>query len=219
MNEIALLWMNSISNSLCFQVFAESLSLRCLSRKKLTPTPNLLLKRVLESRLRCCAWQVRWIFASGFFNDPFWIGWIDVVGTRSCELSLGWAHQSMSFIGGYWGALFLWRVITDYSPGNMFHIWRNFLNMIFIDFSFSKGGIPGTSFLESSDELGVMAARKIFSLRYWRHLRFGHGAHYDGSALSARLDYLSDTKTLKVFENRTSPTKICTRTQANSKST
>lgn len=37
---------------------------------------------------------------------------IYVVGTRSCELSLGWAHQSMSFIGGYWGALEL--VKTDY---------------------------------------------------------------------------------------------------------
>lgn len=207
MNEIALLWMNSISNCLCFQAFAESLSLRCLSRKKFTPTPNLLLKRVLESMFRCFAWQV-----TRFGNRLNLSMWLER-GRASCR----WDELINRCLLLEDIEVHFFFVKSDYSPGNMFHIWRNFLNMIFIDFSFSKGGIPGTSFLGSSDELGVMAARKIFSLRYWRHLRFGHGARYDGCAPSGRLDYLPDTKTVKSFENRKSPTKICTRTQAKSK--
>lgn len=115
--EIALLfWMNSISNSLCFQVFAESLSLRCLG-KKLTPIPDLLLFEYLNqwwgvvhgkwheflrlvfsmtrfgNRLNRCRWNevVRVVVGMSSSIDVFY--WRILRCTWTCEeWLLSWEH-------------------------------------------------------------------------------------------------------------------------------
>ena len=113
-----LFWMDSISNSLCFQAFTESLSLRCL-RKKLIPIPNLLLLEYLNqcwgvlhgkwddflccvfsmtrfwNALNLCRWNevVRVVVGMSSSIDVFY--WRILRCTWTCEewlITLSWEH-------------------------------------------------------------------------------------------------------------------------------
>ena len=80
-----LFWMDSISNSLCFQAFTESLSLRCL-RKKLIPILNLLLLEYWNE-------VVRVVVGMSSSIDVFY--WRILRCTWTCEEwlnTLSWEH-------------------------------------------------------------------------------------------------------------------------------
>ena len=90
--------------------------------------------------------QVFWLtsdmnFCVLFFQWPVLeIGWIYLC--RWNEVVRVVVGMSSSIDVFYWRILrctfFLWRVITHLGTCSI--LWRNFLNMIFIDFPFSKGG-------------------------------------------------------------------------------